>query len=145
MLTDLIAANANEAPTILQSNSHSSGWPRLEAKGVDQVKLASLRFILKGIPPDDEPVIVYMELFEPLADGGDDGPWIVAVPDELLNLLASVHKSEVSSICVAWANTEEAKLDSWEASEIEPHFCELIRFANDAIAKDKRLLLWTSL
>lgn len=95
MLTDLIVATLEDAPAILNSQGHANIWPTLEAKGIDQVKLASLRFILKGEPPDDNPVIEYMKSFETQADGGEEGPWIVAIPQDLVHLLAGISASDI--------------------------------------------------
>lgn len=46
---------------------------------------------------------------------------------------------------MAWANTEEAKLDRWTAADVEPFLGELAAFAEGAVAQGKRLLLWVCL
>lgn len=145
MLTDLIVATLEEAPVILNSQGHANIWPTLEAKGMDQVKLASLRFILKGEPPEDNLVIEYMKSFEAQADGGEEGPWIAAIPEDLVHLLAMISASDTSTLATAWANTEEAKLDRWQAADVEPFLGELSAFAAGAVAQGKRLLLWVCL
>lgn len=145
MLTDLIVAIEEDAPAILNAQGHASIWPTLEAKGVDQVKLASLRFILKGLPPDDEQVIEYMKSFEALVDGGEKGPWIDALPEDLVHLLATMPGSDLPKVAGAWANIEEAKLDRWVADDVEKRLGELAALAATAVAQGKRLLLWICL
>lgn len=142
MLTDLIVATIEEAPAILRSQGHASIWPTLEAKGIDQVKLASLRFILRGEPPEDHAVIQYMKSFDAQADGGDEGPWIDSLPEDLVGLLATIAASDIPNLAAAWANTDEAKLDRWVAADVESLLAELSAFAAGAVAQGKRVLLW---
>jgi hypothetical protein len=145
MLTNLIVATLEEAPAILQSQGHASIWPTLEAKGIDQVKLASLRFILKGEPPEDNAVIQYMKSFDIHADGGAEGPWIDSLPEDLVGLLAAIPVADIPNLATAWANTEEAQLDRWLAADVEPVLGELSALAAGAVAQGKRLLLWVCL
>jgi len=145
MLTDLIAATPEDAPAILNAQGHANIWPTLESKNLDQVKLASLRFILKGQPPADDAVIEYMKSFEALVDGGEDGPWIDALPEDLAHLLAAMPASDIAKVAAAWANTDEARLDRWQASDLEAGLGELGAFAASAVAQGKRLLLWVCL
>lgn len=145
MLTDLIAATEEDAPAILNAQGHANIWPTLEAKGMDQVKLASLRFILKGLPLDEGPVVEYTKDFKLLVDGGEDGPWIQALPDDLVQLLAVMPAADIAKVAAAWANTEEARLDRWQAADVEPGLGELSALAAGAVAQGKRLLLWICL
>jgi len=145
MLIDLIAAKAEEAQAIMSAQGHANLWPTLEAKAVDQVKLASLAFILKGKPPEDEPVIEYMKTFQSLASGGDEGPWIDLVPSDLVEDLAHLSEDQVEAVASAWASTEEAKLDRWNAKDVASFLRELSAFAGSARAQERKVLLWVCL
>ncbi len=145
MLTDLIIATPEEAPAILNVPGHASIWPTLEAKGLDPVKLATLRFILKGEKADAARVADYVKTFEALADEGEAGPWLRAVPEDLVPLLAQLPASDMPATAAAWARTEELKLDGWKAADAEPFLSELCVFAAGAAAQGKRLLLWLCL
>eukprot|EP01036_Dinobryon_divergens_P057521 gene57521-76794_t len=145
MLTDFIVATRDDIPAILNSSAHSSIWPTLEAKGVDRIKLASLRFILKGEPPDDGPVIEYLKLFDLYSAKEHDGPWIEAIPSDLVFLLTQISPSGISSAAIAWANTEEARLDRWQASDVASLLRELSALAASALVQNKALLLWVCL
>ena len=101
MLTDLIAATEEDAEAILNAQGHANIWPTLEYKGVDQIKLASLRFILKGEPVDEGPVVEYMKAFKPLIDGGEEGPWIEALPEDLGQLLAAMSAEDIPKVAAA--------------------------------------------
>jgi len=145
MLTDLIAATPEDAPAILNAQGHANNWPTLESKNLDQLRLASLRFILKGQPPAMDVVVEYMKSFEALVDGGEEGPWIDAVPEDLVHLLATMPASDIAKVAAAWANTDEGKRDRWQASDLEPELGELGAFAASAVAQGKLLLLWVCL
>jgi len=146
MLTDLIIATPEEAAAILNVPGHASVWPTLEAKGLDPVKLATLRFILmKAEPADASKVAAYVKTFEALADEGEAGPWLRAVPEDLGHLLAQLPASDIPAVAAAWARTEELKLDGWHAADAEPFLGELSVFAAGAAAQGKRLLLWLCL
>ncbi len=145
MLTDLIIASLEEAPAVLNVPGHASVWPTLEAKGLDPVKLASLRFILQGQKPDTARVADYVKTFDALADEGEAGPWLRAVPEDLGLLLAKLSASEIPATAAAWARTEELSLDGWKAADAGPFLAELSAFAAGAVAQGKRLLLWLCL
>jgi len=145
MLTDLISARAEEAQAILSTPGHANIWPTLEAKTVDQVKLASLAFILKGKPLDDGPVIEYMKTFENLASAGEEGPWLNLLPIDLVEYLARLRDDQIAAVATAWAATEEARLDRWNAKEVESFVRELSAFAGSARAQDRMVMLWACL
>lgn len=145
MLIDLIAASPDEADAILSTPGHANVWPTLEAKSVDQVKLAALALILKGQPPVGEPLTAQVQSFENLVTASDDGPWVDVVPDGLVDDLAILSEARIDDVARAWANTEEARLDRWQADEVAPFLKELSAFAASARAQDKKLLLWVCL
>ena len=145
MLSDLIAATAEDAQSILSTPAHANVWPTLEAKTVDRVKLASLALLLRDKLPDDEPVIQYMKSFQSLADGGEEGPWIELVPTDLVDDLAKLQDDRVQAVAAAWANTEEARLDGWSAKHAASFLHELSVFAGSARAQGRMVLLWISL
>lgn len=145
MLTDLIIANPEDAAAILNVPGHASIWPTLEAKGLDPVKLATLHFILKNEPADAAKVAACVKTFEALADEGEAGPWLRAVPEELGHLLAQLGAADIPAVAAAWARTEELKLDGWKAADAAPFLGELSVFAAGAAAQGKRLLLWLCL
>lgn len=140
MLVDLIAAKPEEASVVL-ADDRAGSWSTLAAKTVDQVKLASFAFILRGESPDDEPVIEYMKKFEPLADGGADGPWVDLVPNELLEQLAQVAQDRIESLASAWVQTEEAQRDGWNQAHTASFIQQLVAFASEAKAHPGSILL----
>lgn len=145
MLTDLIAATPEEAEAILHTQGHANVWPTLDAKTVDQVKLASLAFILKGKVPKDDAVIDYMKTFKNLLTASDDGPWIDLVSMDLRDSLANLPEDQVEIVAKSWAATEEAKLDRWNPNDVAHFLRQLSAFAASARAEKRSLLLWACL
>ena len=145
MLTDLIAAKTDEANAILSTQGHASIWPTLDAHTVDQVKLVTLAFLLKGQPASTDRVARYVESFESLASGGDDGPWIDLLPRELTQALAHLSVEQLPSIAKAWASTEEALLDRWNAADVAVFLKDLSAFAASALEHDREVMLWVCL
>jgi len=145
MLIDLIAATAEEAEAIMSTPGHANVWPTLEARTVDQIKLASLAFILEGKPPENEAVTAYVKGFRKLANGGEEGPWIDLVPSDLVEGLALLSDDQIAAAAKAWASTEAAKRDRWNAKDVEPLLRELSAFAGSARAQQREVLLWACL
>jgi len=142
MLTDLISAKPEDAEVILRTSGHATTWPTLEAKTVDQIKLTSLAFLLQGKPLDGPDFNDYVKSFKPLAVGGDDGPWIDQLPEGLVRDLAALPDDRIPALASAWAATEEAILDRWDANDVVPFLKELASFAGAALAQERGLLLW---
>jgi hypothetical protein len=145
MLIDLVAAKPEDAEVILSNLGHASIWPTLEAKTVDQVKLASLAFILGTKPLVPDAIGEYIKEFKALASGGDEGPWIDQLPDVLVKDLAALHEEQIPAAAAAWAATEEARLDRWNAKDTEAFLRELSAFAASAAAQGRTVLLWLCL
>ena len=142
MLIDLIAAPSAEAKAILTTPGHEAVWPTLVAKTVDQIKLASLAFLLSGKDFSDAMVVEYSESFVPLATGGDDGPWVDLVPPDLVASLVVMQDDRIDHFAQAWALTEELQLDRWSVADASAFLSELKHFATEATESKRDLLLW---
>jgi hypothetical protein len=145
MLIDLISAPSAEAEAILTTSGHEAVWPTLVAKTVDQIKLASLAFLLSGKDLSDVMVVEYSESFVPLATGGDDGPWVYLVPPDLVASLVDMQDDRIDHFAQAWALTEELQLDRWSVADASAFLRELKRFAIETCESKRELLLWVCL
>jgi hypothetical protein len=145
MLIDLIAAPAEDARVMLSTSGHANIWPTLEATTVDHVKLASLAFILKGKSLEDAPIVEYVQTFQRLADGGEEGPWIDLVPATLVEDLATLGEEQMEAVANEWANSEAAKRDRWDAKHVASFLRELSAFAASALTQGRDVLMWLCL
>jgi hypothetical protein len=75
---------------------------------------------------------------------GDEGPWIHAVPDELVAALREATDQRLAEVAVEWAETEEWKLDGVPADDLGPLLGDIADLARRA-QPPTRLHVWMSL
>jgi hypothetical protein len=116
--------------------------PLLDAvagKGFEpEVMLRRLQALLTGVPYDELPE------GQLLAMEGEDGPWIVRLPEELRDALADVQPSRLPAVAEQWVRTEEF----WEqatAAEVLPFLDEVTALAGRARQAGERLYCWICL
>jgi hypothetical protein len=83
------------------------GWPAIEFKRLDSVRLGKLEAILTGGRYED---IDRSQLHKLIRNGGDDGPWIMGVRQELIDALADLGPDGAAAAAARWADTDEFKL-----------------------------------
>ena len=117
ILTDFVIAPEAEAKAVLAQPSPTRRWPGVEAKSIDIIRLASLKFILDGQALDDNAVVSYSERFIFLASSADDESHVVRVPSELIEALSKLPNDKVRPIASAWLQTDEFQMDGWWKEE----------------------------
>ena len=73
VLTDLVVADRNAVQRICESECPAEEFSGLDAKGIGVVNLGTLHAILTDTTLDPSFISG-----DPLAEGGDDGPWVVS-------------------------------------------------------------------
>jgi hypothetical protein len=141
ILTALVLADEREARAVAEAPAPVGRWPGLDARGLDQVKLALLWALLAGEPFRDELVLE----FAPLEEVSADGPWVFRVPPALAAALADVDVARAAELAAAWAACEELELDGWEPAAAHAMLDQLRGVARAAGAAGKPLLMWVSL
>jgi hypothetical protein len=141
VVTDVVIADEGEAAAVAQEPAPTGRWPAVDAKGVEQVKLARLWALLAGRDYRDELILE----FAPLHEVSEEGPWVFRVPAALAALLADADDARARASAAAWAATEELELDGWEPPEAWSLVDELRKLARSARAAKKPLLMWVSL
>ena len=81
----------------------------------------------------------------PVVDGGEGGPWVFRLPDDLVARLVSVDSSARDSIAAEWARIDEFELEGWDPQTARDVFAELCDLASSATAQSKALFLRVSL
>ena len=142
MLTDLIVASVDDAPAILTAQGHANIWPTLESRGLTPALLASLRRVMRGEATTLDLVHADVELFELLSQGEEGDPWLAALPQDLVQHLALMAEAECAPVAAAWAQSEVARQDRWQAAELTPLLAEMSALAAGAVAQGKGMLLW---
>jgi hypothetical protein len=141
-LCDLIVADRNEAGAINQAGgSHLEKWTCLESNGIDPVKLGTLWAIVSAIEFDPN----FMGDNATLDQSSEDGPWVLLVPNSLVNAIAALDAPRANAVAHDWAKTEEFQLDAWSELDVIDYLQALIALARTSKAQEKDLLLWMSL
>ncbi len=76
---------------------------------------------------------------------GDDGPWVISVPDVVTRTLGQSEAAELQRIAIAWASTEEWKRDRAKPKDIVSLIQGLAALAKRANAEKKEMYVWASL
>src|SRR5690242_6358615 len=94
LATALVMADEREARAVAEDPAPCRRWPGVDAKGLDQVKLALLWALLDEQPFRDESVLE----FAPLAEVSEDGPWVFRVPPPLVAALAALEPARAPAV-----------------------------------------------
>jgi hypothetical protein len=119
-------------------------WPAVEFKWLETVKLGTLEAILSGHSYGE---IDQTKLHNVVRTGGDEGPWIALVRDELVTLLAEMPDARAHSVAALWANTDEFKAratdipDQRTIEALTDRVGEMSRLARQGRVTDKRMYL----
>jgi hypothetical protein len=82
-------------------------WPAIEFKRLDSVRLGKLEAILTEVRYED---IDRSQLHKLIRNGGEDGPSIMGVRQELIDALAELSEDAAAAAAARWADTDEFKL-----------------------------------
>jgi hypothetical protein len=100
IITDFVVAKVSDAEKLSKRYiSHSQRW--FHAKGMTMDKLACLLAALTQQLYDETTVS-----FATLAIGRDAGPAVYQVPTELITLLATLNRSDVSIVAKRWVELD---------------------------------------
>ena len=127
------APDASNAVAVLERvggpTSPDLDAPVLDAvagKGFEpEVMMVRLQSLLTGVPYEELPD------GELLATGGEDGPWIVQLSEELRDALADAQPSRLPAVAEQWVRTEEF-WDQATATEVLPFLDEVTALARRA-------------
>src|SRR5262249_37203993 len=113
-----------------------------EAKGIDPVKLGTLYAVLTETEFD--PAFISGQ---PLASGGDEGPWVVEVPSDLVQRLAKLDAKQLAAVAARWAKTEEfsPQYDELPHEAVHELLVGLAKLCTSAVTARKSVLMWMSL
>lgn len=142
VLTDFVVADREDAQRVCDAACPSEEFSGLDAKGIDPVKLGTLYAVLSNTEFD-----LSFVSGDPLATGGDHGPWVMEVPPDLIQRLAKLDTQGLTAAAAKWAKTEEfsPKYDNWAAEAVHAVLAELAQLCAKAVATNKTVLMWMSL
>lgn len=137
VLANIVMADAEEADAIGESSRPAEDWRGVEVKGLDAAKIAMLQSILTGQTFDEA-----LGEYDPIYAAGEDGPWVIRIPDELVERLAALEDEVLEPIGEELAATAEFEMDGWPADEVQMVLAELAALAGIAANQGKALFIW---
>lgn len=144
VLTDFVVADRTEAHLVGEADVPSQTFNGIDAKGIDQVKMATLYAILTGTDYDPD-FLATDDSFAYI--GSDDGPWVQAIPDPMLHKLAELSPFTIPSVAKEWAASEEfdPKYSNWSPEAVTWFLQEISRLSRLAVSTNKTVFMWTCL
>ena len=119
-----------------------SAVPVLHSNGLDPVKVATLAAILAGQDPDETDPDD-LPLPDEVHAGGEDGPWVYRLSDDVLRRLAD--GTDHAAAARRWQETEEWQAEGWPEEVYFRWFGSLVQLARTARGAGRSLFLWMSL
>ncbi|MES2356456.1 MAG: hypothetical protein V4568_19055 [Pseudomonadota bacterium] len=137
MLTNFIIADLEEVDAICESSSPTQEWRGVELRNFVPAKIATLDSMLTGEFFGDT-----LSQYESLYSASDDGPWIVALSQPLIEKLALLDEEAVEQVGEELAASEEFEREEWPVDEVQAALAEIASLASITIAQEKALFVW---
>lgn len=112
MLSDFFVADASEAPAVAKAKPPAKKWAALFARDLDEVKLQQLWPVVRGGSKKRLPAMQYLHT------ASDAGPWVWAVPEQLIERIAALSDVGLEQAAATWAEAEEFALDGWKQADV---------------------------
>jgi hypothetical protein len=137
MLSYIVLAKNGDAKKVAKTSMPSKQFRNIDVKGIDPVKLGKLHAIVA-----DKSYDAVKKSYGLAAEGGEEGPWVVRLDDELVGTIAGFDVSAAKKAWTAWAKIDEMKADKFDVAGVRlivRAMCDMCRRARD----DKQsLFLW---
>lgn len=137
-LADLILATPADVPDIVASDYPLGTFKGTNVDGLDPLMLLALHTLLT-----ETPIEVLVDLYQPIAEASDEGPWLVKIPSDLLGILSNIAPHDIEMTAVKWAQTEPLRESGWSMEDMEIFLEPLILHAQSIAGSGKEIFLWT--
>ncbi len=140
ILTDFFIATPDELANLEDASSPAQQLQGILAKRVDQVKIAKLDGILRGVPFTDS-----LRSLELIKEASEDGPWTTTIPPQLTAALAALTDDQAVLTAQQWATAEEFAADLWTPADVADFLSQLRALARSAVATRREMYHWLCL
>jgi hypothetical protein len=141
LISDFFVATQTELADMDASASPAALFPSVQAKRVEVVKLVQLQCLLDGSTFDQH--LNNLDSFF-VKTVSDDGPWVLLVPQVIIERLALAEPEMLSQIGTAWAKTDEWIADQARPAEIIELITQIAALARRA-KEERQMYLWVTL
>jgi hypothetical protein len=136
--TDWFIASEDQAhaiASIITTEEHSlEDWPHIALKNIGVVELMRLWSIL--LKKKFDPTLSVTSRL--LLQVSEEGPFVMVVAPEFIQLLAGIHEADVPRYASIWGNAEE--FTRWSTEELIDVLRQLSAFAQQAVKEKKPVL-----
>lgn len=136
ILTNIIAADEDEAEAIGESSRPVEEWSGIERRSIDTAKIATLHCLLTG-DEFDQAVGAYEPVYV-----AEEGAVVLRVADEVMEKLATLDEEMLERVAEELAATEEFEMEQWEAEEVQALVMDLADLARLADSQGQVLFVW---
>lgn len=136
ILTNIVAAEEDEAGEVGESLRPVDQWSGIERRGIDTAKIATLHCLLTG--DEFEEAVGH---YEPVY-AADEGAIVLRLADEVLERLATLDEEALELVAEELAATEEYEMEQWDAEEVQALVMELADLARLAESQGQVLFVW---
>ena len=135
-LADLIVATSGDAEAIVASDYPLGDYQGVNVDGLDPLQIAALHAVLLSRDITD-----VISNYEPIAAGSDSGPWLVKIPDEMIEALGKIAPDNQASVGNQWAASDPLREAGWSEQDAVGFLARLVHFAQVVSFEDKELFL----
>ncbi len=136
ILTNIVAAEEDEAAAIGESLRPVDEWSGIERRGIDTAKIATLHCLLTG-DEFEEAVGSYEPVYV-----ADEGAVVLRIADEVMERLATLDEEALELVAEELAATEEYEMEQWDAADVQAMVFELGDLARLAESQGQVLFVW---
>ena len=136
ILTNIIAADEDEAEAIGESSRPVEEWSGIERRSIDTAKIATLHCLLTG-DEFDQAVGAYEPVYV-----ADEGAVVLRIADEVMEKLATLDEEMLERVAEELAATEEFEMEDWDAEEVQALVMDLADLARLADSQGQVLFVW---
>jgi hypothetical protein len=136
-LADLLVASPDDVPNILASEYPLGTYKGTNVDGLGPLNLAVLQTIFTA-----EDTNQVLEKYQPIAEASQEGPWLIKLPAELIECLASLAPEDHAAMAVQWASTEPMQAEGLHEQTAQQLIGQVAYYAQNASFEGLDLYLW---
>lgn len=137
ILADLLMASPEDIPTIVASEYPLGSFRGVNIDGLDPLMLVALQASVTGQPLDS-----LTELYHPVAQASENGPWLIQIPSELTEHLAGLQPPDYPAVAKGWTTVNTPTGVELSTTEAEKFLGQMAYLAQTAVFDGKHLFLW---
>ena len=135
-MADLVLAKSDAADEILSSEYPLNHFRGVNIDGLDPLMLSALHAQVTG--SDLESAI---ELYRPIKQAADTGPWLVQVSPDLIEALGHIPPEDIPQASAKWADTPTMQQAGWSTQDAEQYLGQVHHFSQTAAFEQIELFL----